>query len=299
MIRKASIDIGTNSTRLLIADIGPLGKIIPILMQERITRLGLGVDSSGALAKEAIKRVYSALKEYKQYCSDFSVSNIKIIATSATRDSLNREQFLNGITARMNVKPRVLSGEEEAYFSFRGVISDMPLREQSLVCDIGGGSTEFILAEKSHILKKKSINFGSLRLTEKFIDNDPPTIEENNSILQFVKERLSENFSKALISKGIFVGGTATTLAKIDGKMELSDASKAHKYCLDKEALEKIVERLKVMKIKEREKLKGLLPERSPVILTGALIVQSVMEFFSLGKINISIKDLLFGILLE
>jgi exopolyphosphatase / guanosine-5'-triphosphate,3'-diphosphate pyrophosphatase len=300
MAKIASIDIGTNSTRLLIAGNDIENNFQPLVMQERMTRLGQGVHSTKALAPDAMERVFSALDEYIKICRDLNVSDIQIIATSATRDASNKKYFVDEIALRTEIAPNILTGDEEALFTFLGAISDLELKGEYLVCDIGGGSTEFIVGEENRMVNRKSLDIGSLRLTENFIYNDPPVEEELRSLERFVHERLNEltGFYKSF-SKAVFSGGTATTLAMIDGRFGLNEAQNVHKYKLRKSRLVQIIDSIKLLPTKDKEKIQGLLPERAPVILTGALIMNAIMDFYQLEEATISLRDLLFGILMD
>ena len=300
MAKKASIDIGTNSTRLLITDIDFENNFQPLVMQERMTRLGQGVHSTKTLAKSAMNRVFDALDEYIEICRKHTVSDIQILATSATRDASNRKYFVDEIYKRTKITPRVLTGNEEALYSFLGATSDLHPKQNYLVCDIGGGSTEFVIGEGNRIVIRKSLDIGSLRLTEKFIYNDPPDVKELIELESFIQKSLNDlaglykNYSTA-----IFVGGTATTLAMMDGRLGIGEAEKSHKYVLKTLSIIQIINTIKTLPINEKQEIQGLLPARAPVILTGALIMKTIMGFFNLEKATISLRDLLFGILMD
>ena len=178
MIRKASIDIGTNSTRLLITDIDSSSNFFPILTKERITRLGNGLDDSLRLSFKAMQRVLIVLKDYLDLCKNYNVTDIVIFATSATRDAVNRDEFVGKIERETGTVCRILSGDEEAFLSFQGVISDFRFDEDFLVCDIGGGSSEFIFGREGVLIDKKSLNIGSRRMMRKFLHSDPVKMKE-------------------------------------------------------------------------------------------------------------------------
>lgn len=296
---KASIDIGTNSTRLLITHINNEQTFKPLLMQERMTRLGDGVNASGFLSSEAMGRVYAALEEYLAFCDQYQVSEIRAMATSATRDAANRDIFLNEIKNRTGLEVRVLSGDEEAFYSFQGVISDLDPDGPYLVCDIGGGSTEFIFAAGKEMLARQSLNVGSLRMTELYVNCNPSTVNESEQIRSRIRQEIQQADFDFRPESAIFVGGTATTLAMMAAQLEIEEAEKAHRLRISSSEVEEQVSRLQKLTIEERKKLTGLLPERAPVILTGALIVESVLNYFRLREMTVSIRDLLFGILLD
>jgi len=300
MIRKASIDIGTNSTRLLITDIDSSGNFIPILTKERITRLGDGLDDTSRLSFKAMQRVLIVLKEYLNFCKKNDVSDIVVFATSATRDAVNRDEFIGKIERETGIGCRILSGEEEALFSFRGVISDFRFDADFLVCDIGGGSTEFIFGRGKMLIDRKSLNIGSRRMMREFLHSDPVKMKELSDLKAFIMGELKKNLpDSAPVSGCVCVGGTATTLAMMDKKIDIAEAEKVHHGELSRSHLLQIISELQKKTIRERQKIVGLHPERADVILAGAVIVHCIMEFYNLSKISTSLRDLLFGILME
>ena len=300
MIRKAAIDIGTNSTRLLIADLDHAGKLCPVAWQERITRLGQGVDATGVLAPQAMQRVLCALDEYIKICTEYQTCEIIVFATSATRDSGNRAEFLNTIFSKTGIRCRLLSGDEEASLSFKGVMSDLETTGRFLVCDIGGGSTEFIFAADGNILFKKSIDVGSQRMTQRFLKKDPVTAQQISRLRFFLSDIFNREFADAPKNQScVCVGGTATTLAMMKEKIDISEPEKAHRVHIEKSEIVKLNDDLMQKNNRERQSLTGLHPDRAPIILAGGIIIEIIMDFFELEQITVSIRDLLFGILLE
>ena len=228
MAIKASIDIGTNSTRLLIAQIDNKNNIIPITLIDRITRLGKGYTREGNLTLEAMQKVINVLMEYRIIIDKSTVDVSIVFATSATREAKNKAQFLNLIAEKTDFQCRIISGEEEAQLSFKGVQSDMKIPGKCLVCDIGGGSTEFSYAENGEIISSQSLNIGSRRLTTKFIKNDPVTKQELESLEHFLRMELTKHLRSFMPEQCICVGGTATTLAMINENIPLEYPEKAH-----------------------------------------------------------------------
>ena len=301
MTRKASIDIGTNSTRLLIADISDAGIIFPIHHQERITRLGSGIDSSGQLVLPAMERVIQVLQEYRTIGEEMGASSFTVFATSATREARNRNTFLTLIRERSGFSCQILSGEEEARLSFLGCISDMETQKQVLVCDIGGGSTEFVFGKKQEMIMAKSLKIGSRRMHSTFLHSDPVSAEEVKSLRMYLHDNLHTELTHfpASISMCVCVGGTATTLATMDAGLAFSQAEKAPKYLLPKNSLESLIRNLAGKSIEERKNLIGLNPDRADVILAGAMIVQAILLRFGCSHTQISFRDLLFGVLID
>lgn len=300
LIRKASIDIGTNSTRLLITDIDSSGNFFPLLTKERVTRLGEGLDHSLHLSRQAMLRVLIVLKEYLDLCKKYFTKDIAIFATSATRDAVNRDEFIEKIYQTTGYHCRLLPGAEEAYLSFLGVISDYQIEENFLVCDVGGGSTEFVFGRNKNMMTRTSLNIGSRRMTREFFHSDPVKAGEISAMKTFISNVLkNEPSNSPPLSVCVCVGGTAATLAMMDKKIDLLHPERAHQSELSFSALTQIIMELEKKTIKERQSIKGLNPERASVILAGALIIECIMEFYSLTKISVSLRDLLFGILME
>ncbi len=296
---ETSIDIGTNSTRLLVAEMFPDKKIIPITYLERITKLGGGLDENNRLDDEAMQRVIAALLEFMPIIASHQVRQTHLIATSATRDAVNRDEFLAKIKHAADLDCRVLSGDDEARLSFLGAISDTRPDGEFLVCDIGGGSTEFIFGEDERILYSESIDIGSRRLTQTLLVNDPPRQSEIRGLFDFVRERIDTRFAGMQVSQLLVAGGTASTLALIDANMPISHAERAHLYTLNERRLQAIIERLRLKSVKERRRIRGLHPERADVILTGAVILAAIMNRFEQQSATVTLRDLLFGILMD
>jgi exopolyphosphatase/guanosine-5'-triphosphate,3'-diphosphate pyrophosphatase len=301
MTRKASIDIGTNSTRLLIADMDQAVLIQPVSYQERITKLGNGLDQFGRLSVDSMRRVLDVVQEYIAQCQKSGAQHIAVFATSATRDAANRNEFLTLITERTGLSCVVLSGEEEARLSYIGAVSDLERYRQMLVCDIGGGSTEFVLGEKKGIIFAKSLDIGSRRMTSRFLQNDPVSLRQVEELQSFLNNQMNSQLAELpeRASKCICVGGTATTLAMMAAKLNPSQAEKAHHHLLSSGRLDAIIGDLAAMTLQERKSLIGLHPDRADVILAGALIVKSILNRFACSRALISTRDLLFGILME
>lgn len=301
MNRKASIDIGTNSTRLLVADLDENKTVFPLVSEVRITRLGEDIGVSQRLSGEAIARVVGALKEYLAICQRFQTQSIIIFATSATREASNMEEFLQQIKKGTGRHCRVFSGEEEARLSFQGVLSDLKDERTVLICDIGGGSTEFIVGSHETINWKKSLDIGSRRLSRLFATDDPYEVQ----ILIQIKEYIRNIFKKEIDQlvpvpeRCVCVGGTATTLAMIDQKLDLVHASQVDHSELKLPRLRQLINDLANKSVHERKMITGLHPERADVIVTGALIMEAIMDYLGFSSSLISIRDLLYGILLE
>ncbi len=288
---KASIDIGTNSTRLLVADVTD-SDIDTIFMQEKITRLGDGISKSGHLSPEAMERVIKTLETFKETAEKHKAAEFKVFTTSAARDAVNRQDFIGLVKERTDLTCDIISGDKEARLSFLGVMSDMATDNRIAVCDIGGGSTEIILAQKNNIQSTTSIDIGSRRLTRLYIKSDPPSSRE----IRQIKDHASSLINARRVDQVICVGGTATTLGMIDAGLS---AETVHHHILTLQNLKKIVHQLASKTIDERKAVPGLNPERADVILAGAIIILQILDKFQVDHTMISTRDLLFGIFLD
>lgn len=295
MALKASIDIGTNSTRLLVVDAQANGFVDIIEEHERVTRLGDELSPLGALAPAPMQRVMTALQQYRRVIEARGIDDVRVMATSATRAAPNRDSFLQLILQETGWRCRVLSGAEEARLSFLGAISDLEEAGDVLVCDLGGGSTEFIFA---HDETMRSLDVGSNRLTKKFLRSDPPTKDEIDALIQFTQAQLQSSLGRRSVSDTVAVGGTAMTLALMDSRTPLQDARRAHHYRLTRRRLGQLIRRLS-RPAAELATIVGLHPRRADVILAGALILDVILDFVGCESALISRRDLLYGIFIE
>ena len=306
---RASIDIGTNSCRLLIAEVQKDNEIInfkkEIYKDLEIVKLGEDVNKNKFLKEEAIERTLKCLKKYREIIDKYSIEekNIICFATSATRDANNRDYFIKKVYDETKIKINCISGEEEAYINFKGVISsfDKDFKENILVFDIGGGSTEFTLGNINGIKKKISLNIGSVRITEKFfLDNGIYNYCEENRLKakEWIKENLKEleDFKKEYFTL-IGVAGTTTTQVSVREKMEVYDSEKIHLSNLTSKEINDNLS-LFIKKI-NNEEIKGLDQKRKDVIIGGTIILKEILEFFGKDFIIVSENDNLIGAILE
>ena len=306
---RASIDIGTNSCRLLIAEVQKDNEIInfkkEIYKDLEIVKLGEDVNKNKFLKEKAIERTLKCLKKYKEIIDKYSIEDKNIIcfATSATRDANNRDYFIKKVYDETKIKINCISGEEEAYINFKGVISsfDKNFKENILVFDIGGGSTEFTLGNINGIKKKISLNIGSVRITEKFfLDNGIYNYCEENREkakewvkynLQELEDFKNENFTL------IGVAGTTTTQVSVREKMEVYDSEKIHLSNLTSKEINDNLS-LFIKKI-NNEEIKGLNQKRKDVIIGGTIILKEILDYFGKDFIIVSENDNLMGAILE
>jgi exopolyphosphatase / guanosine-5'-triphosphate,3'-diphosphate pyrophosphatase len=286
-MRVGVVDLGTNTTRLLVADVAD-GHVEEVARRSEITRLGEGVDERRKLLPVPIARVRNVLADYRRELEELGAERTLAVGTSAIRDAENGEAFLGEIEWSYGFTTRLLSGEEEAELTLRGVDSGRELEPGTLVLDIGGGSTELI-ADGS----RTSLDLGSVRLTERFLHSDPPTDEELAAAAQQVDEALPDLELKHAIG----VAGTVTTLAALE--LGEYDPERVHGHRLSREAVEAQLERLASLPLAERRELPGIEPKRAPVIVAGAVIVREVLERYGLDELEVSERDILHGAALE
>ena len=277
---KAAMDIGTNSTRLLIVD----GNQI-IHQETTITRIGEGLKDSGRIQDEPLARTIQVLKKYQEVLISYNVKSSQIVATSAMRDALNREEVLSRIEAETGFTVDVISGQREAELSFIGAVSDFP-GNNNVVIDIGGGSTEVIYEGRY-----TSTNLGGVRL------KDNPDLRTEKKIIELFSENIESPTSLPPESNLIGVGGTITTIAAISLEMEKYDWEKIHGLTLSLEEIKKIQKKLKALPLEERKKIPGLQPERADIIIYGIIILLTFMEHYNFKTIKASDKDLLFALI--
>ncbi len=286
-MRVGVVDLGTNSTRLLVADVHD-GQVDEVAREQAITRLGEGVDERRKLLPVAIARVRNVLSDYRRELEQLGAERVLTLATSSVRDADNGEAFLGEIEWSYGFTTRLLSGEEEAELTRRGVVGGRAVGDETVVIDIGGGSTELITARE-----RVSIDLGSVRLTERHLHSDPPTREELEAAAQAVREALPDWHPEGAIG----VAGTITTIAALE--LGEYDAERIHGYRLSRDAVGRQLERLASLPLAERRELPGLDPDRAPVIVAGAVIVREFLDRYGLQELEVSERDLLHGAALE
>jgi exopolyphosphatase / guanosine-5'-triphosphate,3'-diphosphate pyrophosphatase len=301
-MRVAVVDLGTNTTRLLVADVDD-GRIEELEKRTTITQLGQGVDATGRLADEAMDRVRRTLDEYRQTIDRLKSEDVVAVATSAMRDAANGPEFREELNRRYGIDARTISGDEEARLTFLGATSGRTPAAESpasaVVIDIGGGSTEYVVGSNGadpdfHI----SAQMGSRRHTERFLQSDPPAHEELEALAADVRRVVGDSVPEEVrerTTEGIAVAGTATTLAAIDQELDPYDAEKVHGYRLSLGAAERIQAMLAALPVEERRKVTGLHPDRAPVIVAGVTILVESIRAFGLDEIEISESDILQG----
>ena len=300
-MRVAAIDLGTNSTRLLVADVED-GRITQLARETRVTRLGEGVDERRRLLPVPIARVRNVLSDYRRTIESLGSERTLLIATSAIRDAENGEAFLGEIEWSYGFATQLLSGDEEALLMFRGVTSERQLDEGTVIVDIGGGSTELVVGGPEGVGWHDSLDIGSVRLTERFLHSDPPTRDELEACATAVRALLAErvpNEIRSATRSAVGVAGTITSLAALALGLEEYDRDRVHGFRLTAVALDEQLHRLAALPLAERRQLRALDPERAPVIVAGAVIACETLAFFDLDALEVSERDILDGAALE
>jgi len=308
----AGIDIGTNTLRLLVAELGP-DTFRELYSDRKITRLGQDVDRTGRLSQEAEERSLNALAEFARHFSEYSVIDVSAVGTSALRNASNAADFVKRIQQRTGLEVSVIDGDEEARLTLLGVNSALGratgagqgiFPEAGLVIDIGGGSTEMIFTRPGSETLMRSLPLGAVYLTERFIKNDPPKQEELEGLRRFIVaqlDALERELRRDSQQERSVVGtaGTITTLAAIDLGLAEYDPDAINGHILSREALDRIVRTLGASTLRERRMIAGLEHGREDIILSGAIIAQEIMERRGCPELLVTVGGLREGIVLE
>jgi exopolyphosphatase/guanosine-5'-triphosphate,3'-diphosphate pyrophosphatase len=295
----AAVDCGTNSTRLLVA--GPGGETIERLM--RITRLGQGTDRDRSLAPEAIQRTLAVLQEYRGVMDRHQVRRVRMTATSAGRDATNREDFFSAAAVAIGVRPELLDGDEEGRLSFLGATADLDATAESpvLIADIGGGSTELAVGDPGEAPTAViSLDMGCVRITERFLTDDPPSRDQMDQARAFIEgqlqtaERLSRLFSQSKTLIGL--AGTVAALAAIEQGLDHYDRDRVHHYLLGRQPVDAILDQLAGIPAIQRRHRPGVEAQRADVIVGGALVLSGLLHHFGFESCLTSEADILDGL---
>ncbi|MGB1583285.1 MAG: Ppx/GppA family phosphatase [Solirubrobacterales bacterium] len=302
-MRIAAIDIGSNSTRLLVADVVD-GRVEEKFRRSTVTRLGDGVDSSGRLTAASCERVHEVLTGYSQELNAAGCERVGGIATSAVRDAANGAEFAAQILDRHGIAIDVIDGNREAELTFAGVATGSAFADgaRTLVIDIGGGSTEFIVGERGELRFNTSTDIGAVRYSERFLHSDPPTSDELHPLIDESTALLELAIPvqwRSGIARSVAVAGTPTVLAAVDQALDPFDPWKVHDYAITRTACDALLGRLAALPLTERRNVIGLHPDRAPTIVAGAAILQVAMRVFALDQVVVSERDLLYGIALK
>ena len=312
--RRAVVDVGTNSVKLLVADVEGR-EVRPIREDSKQTRLGEGFYETHQLQPEPIAKTAQAVKDFAKEARDLKAASVRVIATSAARDAVNPQALISAIEAAAGLKVEIISGEQEAEWAFHGVTTDPALAKQPLLLlDVGGGSTEFILGQGEHKHFRESFPLGTVRLLGKIPHSDPPRIEELaecrdwlTAFLQRVVQpkltpELAEGAKVYSVNNArqlVGTGGTVSILARMEMKLDDFDRDRIEATRLTLERLKWHVEHLWSLPLAERQEIIGLPAKRADVILTGAVIYEAVMEQFGFTELRVSTRGLRFAAVMD
>jgi exopolyphosphatase/guanosine-5'-triphosphate,3'-diphosphate pyrophosphatase len=298
MARVAVVDIGTNSTRLLVADVGE-GPLVELERRSTVTRLGEGVDRSGRLGDEPMARVFATLERYRAIIDAHDVQATTAVLTSAVRDAANGPEFTRAVRERFGLDARTISGEEEAALTFAGATSERPHDGTELVVvDIGGGSTELVVGRDGRVGFHDSVRIGVVRQSERHLHHDPPDPDEVAALVEEVRAILAAALPPSVrepVRAAVAVAGTATSAAGIDLALDPYDPTRTHGHVLQEGSLELLLARLAAMPEEERRQVVGLHPDRAPTIVAGVAILLECVRAFGLEQAEVSEHDILRG----
>ena len=300
-MRIAVVDVGTNTTRLYVAEIEDGQVARELTRVSRVTRLGAGVDASGRLAADALAREYTVLDEYHQLIEATAPDKAIAVMTSAVRDAANGKQFADDVAGRFGLDVNVISGDEEAQLTYLGATDQLsadPDGAATLVFDIGGGSTELVIGHGERVDFHVSTQAGVVRHADRHVSSDPPTTEELEALAKDIRALLDEAVPAQFRShpgRALGVAGTPTSLAAIAQALDPYDSERVHGYRLTAQERDAIFERLRTIPLAQRKQVKGLHPDRAIAILPGIMILTEIMRLFELDAIEVSEHDILRG----
>jgi exopolyphosphatase / guanosine-5'-triphosphate,3'-diphosphate pyrophosphatase len=302
-MRVAVVDIGTNSTRLLIADVDG-SAVTERDRRSVVTRLGEGVDATGALGEEPQERVFSVLESYAEAIDAAGCPARTAVMTSAVRDASNGAEFAAIVRDRYGLDGRTLTGDEEARFTFLGATASPAADPEHpmVVIDIGGGSTELVVGRGGDVEFHVSTQIGVVRHTERFLHGDPPTAQELDALAADVLpafEAAVPGEVRAAAASAIAVAGTATQCAAIDLELDPYDADRIEGHRLTLDTLARLLDRLAAVPLEERRGVRGLDPARAPTIVAGVVILSQALRAFGLQETRVSERDILWGVAME
>ena len=312
-VRRAVIDVGTNSIKLLVADVAAHG-VTPVLEESKQTRLGRGFYETRRLQPEAIAQTAKAVGKFSELAREHQAASIRVIATSAARDAVNPQELTSALERASGLKVEIISGEQEADWVFQGAATDPQLAgEALLLLDVGGGSTEFILGRGEHKHFRQSFPLGTVRLMERIPHSDPPKAQELAACREWLKEFLQNQvepkLTPAMRREGktmprdgsvqlVGTGGAASILARVEGQFDGYDRERIEATRLSLSRLKGHVRRFWSLPLQERKQIVGLPQNRADVILTGAAIYEAIMEQFGFSQLRVTTRGLRFAVVM-
>lgn len=300
MDRKAVIDIGTNSIKLYVAELGPDGSLATVIDKNNIARLGEGMDEERTLQQEAIRRNAEAVAEFADLAESNGAGEIVAVGTMALRTAKNAKDFIDAVRDLSGIEVRVIPGEEEAEFAYLAVLSGIGASVERLaVCDVGGGSTEFIFGGQAGIDRRFSINLGAVKVSADYLSSDPPSSKEVEDAISYVLDVLKENGvnDNMPVDKLVGIGGTITSMGAVKFKMEKYDPDVIQGSILTRDDVDRLIALFRSVPLDERRNIVGLQPKRAEVIIGGACIVRGIMESLGTDELTMSDRGLRHGLM--
>jgi exopolyphosphatase / guanosine-5'-triphosphate,3'-diphosphate pyrophosphatase len=303
-MRVAVVDIGTNSTRLLIAEVASDGAIDELVRETTVTRLGEGVETTGRLGENPRRRVFGALERYAAQIARHECQASAAVMTSAVRDAANGAEFSAAIRDRFGLAGRTLSGDEEAAQTFAGATAKRPAGDPTelVVIDIGGGSTELVCGAGGILGFHVSTQIGVVRHSERHLHSDPPAGAELAALAADVDAGIAAAVPAEVRRRtqaAVAVAGTATSCAAIDLALERYETTKLEGHVVPRARLDALLERLAALPLAERREVRGLHPDRAPTIVAGVVMLIRVLDAFGIGAVEVSDRDILWGVALD
>jgi exopolyphosphatase / guanosine-5'-triphosphate,3'-diphosphate pyrophosphatase len=293
----ASIDVGTNTVLLLIAELDK--GISDILDISTITRLGEGLKEKGLISDEAMTRTFYALEKYRKIIDEKNVCEVSCVGTSALREGGNAEVFLKMVKDKLKFNIRVISGHDEAYYTYLSVKNDELIKDENIiVVDIGGGSTEIMKGDSRGFFDFVSLPTGTVKLTEMFVKHNPPIEDELSSLVSYAKDLLKLPFNSCASSL-VGTGGTITNLANILLGLEIFDKNKIHTYKITLNKIDTLIDMMKNMPASERRFIKGMETGREDILLQGIIFLREIMVCFGFDDLIVSSKGVRYGVIYE
>ncbi len=286
----ATIDVGSNSILLYIAEKTEKGEWKPVIDVAELSRLGEGLSSTGVLGEPAIERSVEVMKNYASIIKEHNVSATAVVGTMALRTAKNTDIFIGRVKSECGIEIEVIPGEEEARLSYLAVVSGLGLSEgKTLIFDVGGGSTEFIFGQGSEIIKRFSVNIGAIRFTETYLKSDPVLKEELNNADNSIKTEFEKIEIEPDVNSVVGMGGTVTNLTGVMHKLAKYNPDIVQGSTVSKDEILRQIEMYASLKIEDRKKIIGLQPKRADVILAGVLIIKNILD--KTGKNSFRVSD--------
>jgi exopolyphosphatase/guanosine-5'-triphosphate,3'-diphosphate pyrophosphatase len=299
--RVAVVDIGTNSTRLLVAEVDG-GALSELQRESIVTRLGEGVEATGRLGEAPMQRVFAVLEGYAEAIARHDAGVRTAVMTSAVRDAANGAEFAAAVRDRYGLDALTLSGDEEARLTYLGATAARGAGEPLVVIDIGGGSTELVVGANGAVDFHTSTQVGVVRHSERHLHGDPPAADELQALAEDARATIDAAVPadvRARPAGGVGVGGTATQLASVDLGLAVHDRERVEGHAMTRERLEQLRDRLAALPLEQRREVRGLDPARAPTIVAGVVILIEAVGAFALDGVEVSERDILWGVALD